>query len=173
MNEACLNLLGVNIADPEGHKFAIKVLDFMRNKITEFQEETGNLYNLEATPAESTAYRLAKIDKKKYPDIIVANEFTSYKETGIPYYTNSTHLPVDYTDDLFFTLKHQEPLQSRYTGGTVLHVYLDEPIDKDTAKLLIKKMVHGFRIPYYSISPRFSICPVHGYIPGWVDKCPY
>jgi hypothetical protein len=173
MNEACLNLLGVNIADPEGHKFAINVLDFMRNKITEFQEETGNLYNLEATPAESTTYRLARIDKKKYSDIIVANEFTSYRETGLPYYTNSTHLPVDYTDDLFFTLKHQEPLQSRYTGGTVLHVYLDEPIDKDTAKLLIKKMVHGFRIPYYSISPRFSICPVHGYIPGWVDKCPY
>ncbi len=173
MNEACLNLLEVNIADPEGHKFAIKVLDFMRDKIKEFQEETGNLYNLEATPAESTAYRLARIDKKKYSDIIVANEFTSYKETGIPYYTNSTHLPVDYTDDLFFTLKHQEPLQSRYTGGTVLHMYLDEPVDKDTAKLLIKKAVYGFRIPYYSISPRFSICPVHGYIPGWVDRCPY
>lgn len=173
MNEACLNLLGEGIYTKEGQKFAIKVLDFMRNKLAEFQEETGNLYNLEATPAESTAYRLARIDKRKYPDIITANE-DAVQKGGEPYYTNSTQLPVNYTSDLFEALKHQEPLQTRYTGGTVFHAYLGERIyDNEITKELIRKMVYGFRIPYYTISPIFSICPVHGYIPGEHETCPY
>jgi len=164
MNEACLNFLGVSIAENEGKKFALKTLDFMREKLVEFQEETGHLYNLEATPAEGTAYRLAKIDKKYYPEIITAGEST-------PYYTNSTHLPVGYTDDLWFALKHQEDLQIKYTGGTVFHAFLGESPTSEEARILVKKIAENFRIPYYTITPTFSICPNHGYLKGEKPKC--
>lgn len=165
MNEACLNFLGVSIAEEEGKKFALKVLDFMRRKLVEFQEETGHLYNLEATPAEGTSYRLAKLDKKKYPKIITAGGST-------PYYTNSTHLPVGFTDDLWFALKHQEELQTKYTGGTVFHAFLEESPSAEGAKLLVKKVSESFKIPYYTVTPTFSICPNHGYLRGEQPICP-
>ncbi|MEM3572036.1 MAG: ribonucleoside triphosphate reductase, partial [Candidatus Bathyarchaeia archaeon] len=165
MNEACLNFLGVSIAEKEGKKFALKTLDFMRDKLIEFQEETGHLYNLEATPAEGTAYRLAKIDKKYYPEIITAGN-------SIPYYTNSTHLPVEYTDDLWFALKHQEDLQVKYTGGTVFHVFLGESPTSEETRVLVKKIAENFKIPYYTITPTFSICPNHGYLNGENSICP-
>lgn len=166
MNEACLNHLGVDIGSPEGKKFALKTLDHMLERLREFQEETGNLYNLEATPAEGASYRLALLDKTRYPDIITA---------GIenPYYTNSTHLPVDYTDDLYAALGHQEELQTKYTGGTVFHIFLGERIpDLEACKLLVKRVAERFRIPYYTITPTFSICRNHGYLPGENFKCP-
>ncbi len=165
MNEACLNFLGVSIAEDEGKKFALKTLDFMREKLIEFQEETGHLYNLEATPAEGTAYRLAKIDKKYYPEIITAGDL-------IPYYTNSTHLPAGYTDDLWFALKHQEDLQVKYTGGTVFHAFLDEAPTSEEVRVLVKKIAENFRIPYFTITPTFSICPNHGYLKGEKPVCP-
>ena len=172
MNEACLNFLGCNIGDKEGHKFAIKVLDFMRSKLIEFQEETGNMYNLEATPAEGTSYRLARIDKNKYPDIIVANEKDVKEKKAAPYYTNSTWLPVYYTDDLWELLRHQDPLQTRYTGGTVVHIWLGERPTAEGVMALVRKIFENFRLPYISITPTFSICPVHGYIAGEHPKCP-
>ena len=168
MHEACLNLLGVGIDDIEGHKFAVEVLNFMREKILQYQKETGNLYNLEATPAEGTSYRLAKIDKEQFPEIITSGTSEN------PYYTNSTQLPVDATDDLWFALNHQDPLQSLYTGGTVFHIFLGERIaDKKIVKKLIRKIAHTFSMPYFSITPTFTICPVHGYIPGEHFECPY
>ncbi len=172
MNEACLNFLGCSIGDKEGHKFAIKVLDFMRNKLIEFQEETGNMYNLEATPAEGTSYRLARIDKNKYPDIIVANERDVKEKKAAPYYTNSTWLPVYYTDNLWELLRHQDPLQTRYTGGTVVHIWLGERPTTEGVMALVRKIFENFRLPYISITPTFSICPVHGYITGEHPKCP-
>lgn len=165
MNEACLNFLGEDIASKEGKAFAIKVLKFMREKLVEYQEETGNAYNLEATPAEGASYRLARLDKQKYPEIITAGE-------KVPYYTNSTHLPVNYTDDLFFALKHQEELQTLYTGGTIFHAFLGERIDGDSCKLLVRRISHTFRLPYFTITPTFSICPDHGYISGEKFNCP-
>jgi ribonucleoside-triphosphate reductase len=166
MNEACLNFLGKDIASEEGKKLSVKVLDFMRDRIREFQEETGHIYNLEATPAEGTSYRFAKLDRQQYPKIITAGE----KE---PYYTNSTLLPVNFTDDLWFALKHQEDLQSKYTGGTVFHAFLGEsPNDGETTKLLVKKVSHGFKLPYFTITPTFSVCPKDGYIKGEHFKCP-
>ncbi|MEM5813349.1 MAG: ribonucleoside triphosphate reductase [Candidatus Aenigmatarchaeota archaeon] len=172
MNEACLNFLGVSIAHPEGKKFALKVLDFMREKLLEFQEETGNNYNLEATPAEGTSYRLAKIDKMKYPDIICANE-EEYKKGAEPFYTNSTHLPVNYTDDIFEVLEHQDELQSKYTGGTVLHIFVGEKIENtEVVKNLVKKICENYHLPYFTITPTFSICPNHGYIAGEHQSCP-
>ncbi len=168
MNEMCLNFLGRPIYDPDAKEFAIKVLKFMREKIAEFQEETGNLYNLEATPAEGTSYRLAKIDKKKFPRIKTAGT------DKVPYYTNSCHLPVNYTDDIFEILTHQDDLQVLFTGGTVVHLFVGEEIpDTEIVKELIKTIVERFRLPYFSITPTFSICPVHGYIPGKHDFCPY
>jgi len=172
MNEACLNLFGENIATEEGRKFAIKVLDFMRTKLIEFQEETGNNYNLEATPAESTSYRLAKIDKVKYPNIICANE-EEYRKGAEPFYTNSTQLPVNYTDDIFEVLELQEKLQTKYTGGTVLHIFVGERIeDAETVKNLIRKICENYRLPYFTITPTFSICPSHGYLAGEYKLCP-
>jgi len=166
MNEALLNFMGEDIGSKEGRKYAVSVLDFMRKKLIGFQQETGNLYNLEATPAESTAYRLAKIDKNKFPDIITAGR-------GEPYYTNSSQLPVNYTDDLFEALELQEELQMKYTGGTVFHVYLGERVDNvHMIKKLLKKIFERFRIPYLTFTPTFSICPTHGYIDGERDKCP-
>jgi len=173
MNEAILNLFGVNIATPEGTEFAVRVLRFMRKRLLEFQEETGNMYNLEATPAEGTSYRLARIDKRKYPDIIVANE--KYLSEGVePFYTNSSQLPVDYTVDLFEALEHQDKLQPLYTGGTVFHIFLGERIYswKATAEL-VKKVAQVSRLPYYSLTPTFSICVSHGYLTGEKRICPY
>ncbi len=168
MNEACLNLLDVDIAHPQGKAFAIRVLTFMRDKLSEYQEESGQLFNLEATPAESAGYRMAKTDKSRYPDIITAGS------EQVPYYTNSTHLAVNYTDDIFETLKHQDDLQSLYTGGTVLHGFLGEQIDDwRQARLMVRRIAENFRLPYYTLTPTFSICPVHGYIPGAHEFCPY
>jgi len=138
MNEACLNLLGVNIGKEEGRRFAIKVLDFMREKLLSFQEETGNNYNIEATPAEGTSYRLAKIDKEKYPRIICANE-EEWRKGAEPFYTNSTQLPVNYTDDIFEVLDLQDEIQRKYTGGTALHIYIGEQIkDPESVKILVR-----------------------------------
>ncbi|HDM22189.1 MAG TPA: ribonucleoside triphosphate reductase, partial [Methanomicrobia archaeon] len=166
MNEALLNFMGVNIASREGRSFALKILDFMREKLKEYQEETGHLYNLEATPAEGTSYRLAKIDKRKFPDIITAG-------VSEPYYTNSTQLPVDYTDDIFEALELQEELQRKYTGGTVFHGFVGERISSgESCRKLVRRIAYNFRIPYFTITPTFSICPNHGYIPGEAPKCP-
>ncbi len=168
MNEACLNFLGVPIYHPEGKEWAIKVLKFMREKLTEFQEETGNLYNLEATPAEGASYRLARLDKKKFPRIKTAGTEKT------PYYTNSVHLPVGYTDDIFEILTHQDDLQVLFTGGTVVHLFVGEEIpDTQIVKELVRAVVENFRLPYFSITPTFSVCPVHGYLPGKHEFCPY
>ena len=172
MNEAVLNLFGHNIATPEGLEFAVKVLKFMRNKLADFQEETGNIYNLEATPAEGTSYRLARIDKRKYPKIIVANE-EQLSEGVEPFYTNSSQLPVDYDGDLFEALEHQDRLQTLYTGGTVFHIYLGERLYSwKSAAELVKKVAWNSHLPYYTLTPTFSICPTHGYISGEHKECP-
>ncbi|MCP5452850.1 MAG: ribonucleoside triphosphate reductase [Spirochaetaceae bacterium] len=166
MNECCLNFMGRNIAEPEGKAFAEEVLEHMRKRLQDYQVDTGELFNLEATPAESTSYRLAKHDRKRYPDIISAG-------AEEPYYTNSTQLPADFTDDLFDALDHQESLQSKYTGGTVFHVFLGEAVDDWRAlRDLVKAIAARYRIPYYTISPTFSVCPVHGYISGEHFSCP-
>ena len=171
LNEACLNLLGVTIGDKEGKNFGLRVLDFMREKLIEFQEETGNNYNLEATPAEGTSYRLAMIDKKKYPDIICANE-QAFKNGAEPFYTNSSQLPVNYTDDIFEALDLQEELQIKYTGGTVMHIFVGERIsDSDAVKNLVRKVCTNYRIPYFTITPTFSVCPNHGYLSGEHHIC--
>jgi ribonucleoside-triphosphate reductase len=167
MNECLLNFMGENIASKRGRKFALEVLDFMRERLVKYQEETGNIYNLEATPAESTAYRLALKDKERYPDIITAGT------KKVPYYTNSTQLPVNYTDDVFEALKLQDEIQCKYTGGTVLHIFLGERMQSgEGVKRLVKKIFENFRLPYITITPTFSICPVHGYIPGEHFFCP-
>lgn len=173
MNEACLNLLGVGIADEKGKAFAIKVMDYMRDVIKEYQKETGNNYNLEASPAEGTSYRLAKNDKKNLISIKVANDKEYYEKGAKPFYTNSTHLPVNYSDDIFEVLDHQDELQTKYTGGTVLHIYAGERIyDIDTMKNLVKKICNNYRLPYFTFSPTFSTCPEHGYLAGEHFKCP-
>ncbi len=172
MNEACLNFLDCTIGDPEGLSFSVKVLDFMRKRLQDFQEETGSIFNLEATPAEGTSHRLAKIDKKTYPSIIVANE-ENVKKGAAPYYTNSTHLPVYYTDDLWQYLRLQDSLQTRYTGGTVAHVWLGEsnpPVE--SVAVLVKKICENFRLPYFTLTPTFSICPEDGYLSGEQPTCP-
>ncbi len=167
MNEAIMNFLGEkeNIATKQGKEFALRVLDFMREKLAQYQKDSGNIYNLEATPAEGTSYRLAKIDKELYPDILVQGE----KE---PFYTNSSHLPVDYTEDIFEALELQDDLQVKYTGGTVFHGFLGERIkDTESCKKLVKTIAHNFHLPYFTITPTFSICPEHGYIEGEVYAC--
>ena len=166
MNECCLNFLNVNIADEKGKKFAEEILDHMRNRLQNYQEETGELFNLEATPAESTSYRLAKHDKEQYPDIITSGE----KE---PFYTNSTQLPIDFTSDIFEALDHQESLQTKYTGGTVFHTFVGEQIKdwKSTANL-VKAIFTNYKIPYITISPVYSVCPIHGYLSGTHFECP-
>ena len=166
MNEACLNFLGEDIASERGKVFAEKVLTYMRNKLADFQEETGSLFNLEATPAESTSYRLAKHDKQQFPDIIASGDVE-------PYYTNSSQLPVAYTQDVFDALDHQESLQRKYTGGTVFHIFLGEAVkDWQACRDLVKTVASNYRIPYFSISPTFSICPIHGYLEGEHFECP-
>ncbi|MFB0499859.1 MAG: ribonucleoside triphosphate reductase [Candidatus Hadarchaeaceae archaeon] len=166
MHEACRNFLGEGIETKGGKEFAIKVLKFMRKKLLEFQEETGNIYNLEATPAEGTSHRLARLDKKHYPKII-----TSGKK--VPYYTNSTNLPVGYTNDLVEALRHQDDLQVLYNGGTVFHSFLGEAVSSaEGCKVLVRKIAENFRLPYYTITPTFSICMEHGYLRGAHFKCP-
>jgi len=172
MNECCLNFLGVGIADPDGKAFAIRVLNYMRDVLVEFQEETGNIYNLEATPAESTAYRFARIDTMQYEDLITANH-KDYLNGSKPYYTNSTHLPVNFSDDVFRVLNHQDELQTLYTGGTVLHIFTGEKaIPAASVRSIVKKIAGQFRLPYFTLSPTFSICPSHGYIHGEHFECP-
>ncbi len=166
MHECLLNFLGNGIETREGREFALKTLNFFRERLSEYQEETGHIYNLEATPAEGTSYRLARIDKKNYPEIKTSGE-------AEPFYTNSTNLPVDYTNDIFDALKHQDKLQSRYTGGTVLHGFIGEAISNgESCAKLVKKIAYNFKLPYYTITPTFSICPVHGYVKGKHEKCP-
>ena len=172
MNEAIINFIeGEDISTDKGHNFAKKVLDFMRNKLEQYQEETGNIYNLEATPGEGTTYRFAKTDKKRFGKIKTANE-EGIKNGGKPYYTNSTNLPVNYTQDLFHALELQDPLQIKYTGGTVFHAFIGEKLDKDAVKILVKKVAENFKLPYFTITPTFSICPNHGYITGKYEYCP-
>jgi len=167
MNECLLNFMGENIASKRGRKFTLEVLDFMRERLVKYQKETGNIYNLEATPAESTAYRLALKDKERYPDIITAGT------KKVPYYTNSTQLPVNYTDDIFEALKLQDEIQCKYTGGTILHIFLGERMQSgEGVKRLVKKIFENFKLPYITITPTFSICPVHGYISGEHFFCP-
>ena len=166
MNEACLNLFGEPITSQQGQEFALKTLRFMREKLVGFQQETGNNYNLEATPAEGVSYRLALLDTKRYPGIITAGKRR-------PYYTNSSQLPVNYSDDVFEVLELQDELQSSYTGGTVLHIFVGERItDTRSIKLLIKNIFENYKLPYLTVTPTFSICPVHGYIPGEHKECP-
>ncbi|MFA7057278.1 MAG: ribonucleoside triphosphate reductase [Candidatus Cloacimonadales bacterium] len=170
MNEACLNFLGETITSSAGSEFALEIMDFMRDRLLEYQEETGNNYNLEATPAEGTTYRLAKIDRKKYPEIIVANNDPN---TDKPFYTNSTQLPVNFTDDVFEALDLQDPLQTKYTGGTVLHIFAGEKISNtESVKNLVRKVCANYHLPYFTFSPTFSICPTHGYINGEEYRCP-
>jgi len=172
MNESCLNLLGIDIGHQAGKDFAAQVLDYLREKLLQIQIDTDNLYNLEATPAEGTSYSLARLDKAKYPDIICANQ-QSYQTGGEPFYTNSTQLPVGYTDDLFDVLDKQDKLQTLYTGGTVQHVFLGEQMpDTTSVKMLIKKITDKYHLPYFTITPTFSICPVHGYLSGEKSICP-
>ncbi|PIP07716.1 MAG: ribonucleoside triphosphate reductase [Syntrophobacteraceae bacterium CG23_combo_of_CG06-09_8_20_14_all_50_8] len=173
MNEACMNLLGKNIASPEGQAFTKTVLDHMRNKLVAFQKETGNNYNLESTPAEGTSYRLAKIDKGKYSDIICANEEEYKNEKAEPFYTNSTQLPVNFTDDVFEALDLQDDIQTRYTGGTVFHIYAGERIENpDSVRALVRTICTNYRLPYLTFTPTFSVCPSHGYLSGEQDACP-
>jgi anaerobic ribonucleoside-triphosphate reductase len=173
INEAVVNLLGVNIATREGKDFAVKTLNFMRNKLVGFQEETGDIYNLEATPAEGTSYRLARIDKRRHPQIIAANERLVQTQHAEPFYTNSSQLPVDFEGDLFDALQHQESLQTLYTGGTVFHIFLGERLHSwQSAAELIRKVSWNSRLPYFTLTPTFSVCPSHGYTSGEHKLCP-
>ncbi|MCW3995159.1 MAG: ribonucleoside triphosphate reductase [Candidatus Bathyarchaeota archaeon] len=173
VNEAALNLLGQNIATKDGQAFAVKMLTFMRKRLADYQEETGSIYNLEATPAEGTSYRLARIDKKRYRDIIFANQKYINSEHAEPFYTNSSQLPVDFSGDLFDALEHQETLQTLYTGGTVFHIFLGERLHSwRSAAELIKKVSWNSRLPYFTLTPTFSVCPTHGYTNGEHKTCP-
>jgi ribonucleoside-triphosphate reductase len=172
MNEACLNLLGTGIGSEQGLAFSLRVMDFIRKTLSEKQEQAGEMFNLEATPAEGASFRLAMLDKEHFPDTVCANE-EAHLEGTAPFYTNSTQLPVDYTDDLFETLLLQDELQTKYTGGTVLHVYLGEQVsDVDTTRGLIRKIVTRFKLPYFTLTPTFSVCPSHGYLKGEQERCP-
>jgi len=173
MNESMLNFLGRDLTSDKGRKFASEILDFMRETMREYQEETNNLYNLEASPAEGATYRFAKKDKELYPDVVVANEKAYRNQEADPYYTNSSQLPVYFTEDIFEALDLQDDLQTKYTGGTVFHGFLGEKInDSEACKKLVKKVAENYRLPYFTITPTFSICPIHGYIPGEHFYCP-
>jgi len=166
MHECCLNFLGEGIETEEGKKFTVEVMNFMREKIKGFQKETGNLYNLEATPAESTSYRFARLDKEMHPDIKTSGD-------GEPFLTNSTQLPVDHTDNAIEAIEHQDAIQSLYTGGTIFHTFLGEKMaNGESCKRLIKKIAYNTKLPYFSITPTFSICKTHGYIRGEHFECP-
>ena len=176
MNDALLNFMNKSIGDKEGKAFAEKVLDHMREKMADYQEETGNIFNLEATPGEGTSYRLPRIDKLNYPDIRIYNQEKyngGHRDEVEPYYTNSTQLPVGFTDDIFEALDLQDSLQSKYTGGTVLHIFMGEyEPDPEATKKLIRKIAENYTLPYYTITPTFSICPKHGYMAGEHKYCP-
>ncbi|MEK7167378.1 MAG: anaerobic ribonucleoside-triphosphate reductase, partial [Patescibacteria group bacterium] len=173
MNEAMINFMNRPLSTPEAQEFALKVMDFMLQRLAKYQEEDNQLYNLEATPAEGATYRFAKKDKELYPDIIVANEEVYQKEGAAPYYTNSTHLPVGYSSDLFDVLEKQDPLQTKYTGGTVVHGFLAERLPSiESTKSLVKKIAENFHLPYYTLTPTFSVCPKHGYLSGEHKFCP-
>jgi ribonucleoside-triphosphate reductase len=168
MNEAVENFLGKNLGSPEGRDFAIKVMDYLRSRLIDIQEETQNNYNLEATPAEGTSYRLAILDKKQFPNIKCAN---CGGET--PFYTNSTQLPVNYSDDIFEVLDLQDELQTKYTGGTVLHIFGGERVEHgQSIKALVKSICESYHLPYFTFSPTFSICPQQGYLDGEQPECP-
>lgn len=170
-NEALKILIAKDITTPEGNELAQEILTKMRDRLTEYQEETGNNYNLEATPAEGTSYRLALLDQKKYSDMVFANGVG--QKVVDPYYTNSTHVPVNYSDDIFEILDNQDELQTKYTGGTVIHLFLGERInDTDAVKKLVKKICHTYHLPYFTISPTFSVCATHGYLAGEHATCP-
>ncbi len=172
MNEACVNFLGKGIASQEGQAFSIRVMDHLRAEIEKMQVETGDMFNLEATPAEGTTYRFAMKDKERYPDIICANE-AEYTAGSDPFYTNSTHLPVNYTDDVFEVLDLQDGLQIKYTGGTVLHLFLGEEVcDVEVVKQMVQKVANNYKLPYFTLTPTFSVCASHGYLPGEVPVCP-
>jgi ribonucleoside-triphosphate reductase len=174
MNEALLNFMGKDISTQEGQQFSEEVMEKMRERLQQYQEETDNLYNLEATPAEGTAYRFARLDREKFGDqIIAANQGRVIKENADPYYTNSTQLPVGLTDDIFTALELQDELQALYTGGTTFHGFLGEKVDSIAAtKKLIRRIAENFKLPYYTLTPSFSICPIHGYLAGEHEYCP-
>jgi ribonucleoside-triphosphate reductase len=172
MNEACLNFLGQDITTEPGQAFALRVMDFLRGTLAGLQESTGTLFNLEATPGEGTSYRLAMLDQQRFAEIICANEADVRSGRAVPYYTNSSQLPVGYTDDVFETLRLQDDLQCKYTGGTVLHIFLGEQV-KDSAVIrnLVRKIASRHRLPYFTLTPTFSICPTHGYLDGEQTHC--
>ena len=175
MNDALLNFMNKSIGDKEGKIFAEKVLDHMREKMADYQEETGNIFNLEATPGEGTSYRLSRIDKAQYTDIRIYNQdkYNGEQKGNVePYYTNSTQLPVGFTDDVFEALDLQDSLQSKYTGGTVLHMFLGEEPSASAVKKLVRKVAENYHLPYYTITPTFSVCPKHGYLAGEHEYCP-
>ncbi|MGD8991753.1 MAG: ribonucleoside triphosphate reductase [Desulfobacterales bacterium] len=171
MNEACLNFIGEDISSEAGQQFSLTVMDFLRNLISQIQKDSGDILNLEATPAEGTSYRLCMLDKKAYPAIICANE-ADYRKGAAPYYTNSSQLPVNCSEDIFQTLELQDRLQAKYTGGTVLHIFLGEQVsDIETIKTLIRKITADYQLPYFTLTPTFSVCPSHGYIDGEQPTC--
>jgi len=178
LNEACVNLLGTNVGTETGQLFALRVLDFMREKLIAFQEQTGNNYNLEATPAEGTAYRLARIDAEKSPGILSGSApwetGTAGEPTRFPFYTNSSQLPVQYSDDIFEVLDLQDELQTKYTGGTVVHLFVGEEItNPENVKKLVKLICERYHLPYFTVTPTFSICSTHGYLSGKQETCPH
>ena len=169
INEMVRNFSGDadDLTTPAGHALALRLLDRVRARMTEFQEQTGHLYNLEATPAEGTTYRFAREDRKRYPGILQAGTEAQ------PYYTNSSQLPVGHTDDPFQALAQQEALQGKYTGGTVLHLYMNEAVSSaEACKTLVRRALANFRLPYITVTPTFSICPTHGYLAGRHEFCP-
>ncbi|MBO7222185.1 MAG: ribonucleoside triphosphate reductase, partial [Clostridia bacterium] len=171
MNEACLNAnwIKASLTEKKAQDFTKKTLNFMRDKLSDYQEMYGDLYNLEATPAESTSFRLAKHDTERYPGIITASEGKDAK----PYYTNSSHLPVDFTSDIFDALDIQDELQTLYTSGTVFHAFLGQKLEGwDVAANLVRKIAENYKLPYYTMSPTYSVCSEHGYIPGEHWTCP-
>lgn len=173
MNEALLNLIGKDVTTKAGQKLAEEILVHMRDRIVKYQKETGNLYNLEATPAEGTSYRLARLDRENHPEIIFANDKVVKGQGAEPYYTNSSQLPVNFTEDIFEALDLQDKLQTKYTGGTVLHGFLGERLwDIETTKNLVRKIAENYALPYFTLTPTFSICPVHGYLEGEHPYCP-
>jgi ribonucleoside-triphosphate reductase len=171
MNEACLPRLGADIGSEKGRAFAARVLDHMRDRLQEFQEQTGNFYNLEATPAEGAAYRLARLDHHRRLGMVTAN--MNVDDGGVPLYSNSTQLPVNYTRDVLEALELQDDLQSRYTGGTVMHAFLGEAVaDPSAVREFVKMICTNYRLPYFTVSPTFSVCPEHGYLRGEQATCP-
>ena len=168
LNEACLNLFGEDIGTERGRAFALRVMDFMRARLADYQEETGNLFNLEATPAEGTTYRLARLDRKLYPEMIQAGN------GGEPFYSNSTQLPVNYSDDILKVLDLQDELQTKYTGGTVVHTFIGEAVSNpESVKAFVRMVCSNYRLPYFTLTPTFSICEDHGYISGEAHTCPH